>query len=212
MRIDIWSDVVCPWCYLGHRRFALAIQELGLDDIKVTWRAFQLDPDAPPDPTPLAPVIERKYGPGAFDAMVERLVVLGAQVGIEFRFDIAQRVNTGDAHQLLAWADEQHAGEEMRERLFAAYFTEGADLSDRTQLTAQAAAVGLSGAQAGIQLDSGAHVSSVAADMAAARSAGVTGVPAFLVNGEFLIPGAQEVDRLVALLGRIHRRETTGGS
>jgi predicted DsbA family dithiol-disulfide isomerase len=206
MRIDIWSDVVCPWCYLGHRRFVAAAEQLGLDDAEVHWRAFQLDPDAPSGARPLAPVIDAKYGPGAFEVMAERLGGLGHEVGIDFRFDRARRVNTGDAHRLLAWAAERDHGQELLERLFAAYFTEGVDLSSHPALAAQAAAVGLPADEAAAVLDSKQYATAVLEDQAAGRAAGVTGVPSFVVDGNFLIPGAQDVDRLVALLGRIRER------
>lgn len=206
MRIDIWSDVVCPWCYLGHRRFAAALDQLDLEGVEVRWRAFQLDPDAPAEPMPLAPVIEAKYGPGSFESMARRLGQLGGEVGIEYRFDLARRVNTVDAHRLLAWAVDEGRGDLLLERLFAAYFTEGADLSSPEVLAAQADSVGLSRTDAAAVIDSQRYGQSVLDDREAGRAAGVTGVPSFVVDDNFLIPGAQDVDRLVALLGRLHER------
>ena len=105
MRIDIWSDIVCPWCYLGRSRLRSALEQLEwADEVEVRWRAYQLDPRAPAEPGDLRASIERKYGPGAFDQMTTRLTALGQAEGIDYRFDRALRVNTTDAHRLMAWA------------------------------------------------------------------------------------------------------------
>lgn len=208
MRIDIWSDVICPWCYLGHRRLAAALGQLALPDLEVRWRAFQLDPDAPRTPQSLAPVIEAKYGPGSFESMSARLGALGRAEDIDFRFDLARRVHTGDAHRLLAEAALSGRGDALRERLFAAYFTEGADLSSHEVLLAQAAATGMPASTGRAVLDSERHADVVAADQAAASEAGVTGVPAFLLDEAFLIPGAVETPRLAALIRRMCERST----
>jgi predicted DsbA family dithiol-disulfide isomerase len=106
VQIDIWSDVICPWCYLGKRRLERALDELqwGPDDVTVRFHAFQLDPRATREPRDLRAAVDRKYGPGAFDAMNARLTQLGAEIGIDYRFDRALRVSTVDAHRLLAWA------------------------------------------------------------------------------------------------------------
>lgn len=208
MRIDVWSDVVCPWCYLGHRRLAAALAELGDPPVEVHWHAFQLDPRAPAQPQELRPALERKYGPGAFDAMSARLTSLGAEAGIDYRFDLAQRVNTQDAHRLVAWAGGTGAREQglLVERLFRAYFTEGADVSDRGTLAALAAEVGLDREGAVEVLGSDGCAGSVLADQEAARELGITGVPAFVVDERFLIPGAQDVATFVRLLGRALER------
>jgi len=104
MRIDIWSDVVCPWCYLGSRRFAAALDQVGRDGVEIHWRAFQLDPAAPREPGDLRAALDRKYGPGSFDSMTPRLVALGEHEGIDYRCDLALRVNTADAHRLISWS------------------------------------------------------------------------------------------------------------
>lgn len=208
MRIDIWSDVVCPWCYLGHRRFAAAMDQLGPDGFDVRWHAFELDPHAPAEPTELRPVLERKYGPQALESAWERLRSAGDAAGIEYRFDLTKRVNTFDAHRLLLWAgtvdhDLQTA---LLERTFRAYFSEGAVLSDRATLAGLAADVGLDRGEAADALEGGAMADEVRADEAAAREIGITGVPAFVVAEQFVIPGAQEVETLVRLLERARER------
>src|SRR5687767_9257749 len=105
MHIDVWSDVICPWCYLGKRRFERAVASLSWGtEIEVRWRAYQLDPHASADVGDLRAAMERKYGPGAFESMTGRLTALGAPEGIDYRFDLAKRVNTLEAHRLVAWA------------------------------------------------------------------------------------------------------------
>ena len=205
MRIDIWSDMVCPWCYLGHRRFELALDELraeGLDDFDVRWHAFELDPTAPAEPGDLRTVIEKKYGPGAFDGMTGRLTALGDAEGLEYRFDLAQRVNTFDAHRLTAWAatDGPQAQDTMLRRLFRAYFTEGATLSDHEVLAGLAAEVGMDGKAALAVLAGDDFAEDVRADEAMAQDLGVGGVPAFVLDRQFLVSGAQDTETFVRLL------------
>lgn len=204
MRIDIWSDVVCPWCYLGSRRLGLALERLGQPSVMLRWRAFQLDPTAPPEPRDLRRVIEAKYGPGTFGAMTGRLGELGAAVGIDYRFDRAVSVNTRDAHRLLAWAGTVGGGEQdaLARELFRRYFTDGEDVSDHSVLAAAAAAAGLDTGSARSVLGGDAHAAEVDQDRAEAMDRGISGVPTFVVDGTFSLPGAQEVDRLVQLLVR----------
>jgi predicted DsbA family dithiol-disulfide isomerase len=210
MRIDIWSDVICPWCYLGKRRFERAVASLGwADEVHVRWRAYQLDPGASREPGDLRASIERKYGPGAFDGMARRLGALGEQEGIQYRFDRAQRVNTLDAHRLLAWAWAEGGGaaqDALVERLFRAYFTEGANVADPTALAALAGEAGLGREAATAVLDDGGFADEVAADLRGAVERELTGVPAFVVEDRLLVPGAQEVETFVAVLERARQR------
>jgi predicted DsbA family dithiol-disulfide isomerase len=108
VHIDVWSDLVCPWCYLGERRLDRALERLDAHDVVVRWRAYQLDPTATDAPGDLRATLDAKYGAGAFDSMTPRLVALGAAEGIDYRCDLAQRVNTRRGHQLVAAA--WHAG------------------------------------------------------------------------------------------------------
>lgn len=212
VRVDIWSDVICPWCFLGKRRFERALEQLPFaDEIEVRWRAYQLDPTAPKEPGDLRAAIERKYGPGAFDGMTRRLVALGAEEGIAYRFDLAQRVNTVDAHRLLEWAAATAgaaAQDRLQERLFRAYFEEGANVADPAALRGFAVDAGLDGDAAVEILASRAFADEVAADLEGALDRQITGVPAFVVEDRLLIPGAQDVDTLVAVLSRAHERFT----
>lgn len=205
MRIDLWSDVVCPWCYLGEHRLGRAIARLEWgEEISVRWRAFQLDPRAPVEPQDLRRVLDRKYGPGAHEAMTRRLTSLGAAEGLDYRFDRVQRVNTYDAHRLLLWAGTASPGEQMElaRRLFRAYFTEGVDVADQDVLLRLMAEGGLDRDAATEVLRSSAFSDQIDADRESALDRGITGVPAFVIEGQWLIPGAQEVDTMVSLLER----------
>ena len=212
MRIDIWSDIVCPWCYLGARRLDAALDELNWqDDVEITWRAYQLDPSASAEPGDLKRAIERKYGPGAFDSMSNRLTTLGIEAGIEYRFDQALRVNTLDAHRLMAWALAVGTAEQgaLGERLFRAYFTEGRNIADHATLRQCADDAGLDEVEAGEVLAAGSFADEVQADLAAAADRGITAVPTFVIADRLAVPGAQDTETLVNLLTRSRDRLTT---
>ncbi|MDQ2678736.1 MAG: DsbA family oxidoreductase [Actinomycetota bacterium] len=214
MRIDIWSDMVCPWCYLGAARFSAALDIVGREDVEVHWRAYQLDPSAPAEPRDLRTVIDGRYGPGSFDGMTQRLVALGAAEGLEYRFDRARFVNTADSHRLVAWAaDEGDADDQARlvQVLFRSYFTDGADLSSHEALLAAVAEAGLDVDAAAAVLDSERYAAEVSEDQRLARERGITGVPAFVIDDTFLIPGAQEVDHIVSMLERARGKSATAG-
>jgi predicted DsbA family dithiol-disulfide isomerase len=208
MQIDVWSDVVCPWCYLGEHRLRRALDLVAAEGIEVRMRAFQLDPRAPRTPQDLRAVLERKYGPGAFDAMTARLTALGAAEGLDYRFDRVQRVNTFDAHRALAWAGTHGLEQQARlaHALFRAYFTDGANVADHDALAAAIEASGLDGAAGREMLAREAFADEVIADRAAAVELGITGVPAFVLGGEWMIPGAQDVDTFVRVLERARER------
>lgn len=212
MRIDIWSDIVCPWCYLGARRLAAALSRLGWDDeVEIVWRAFQLDPSASSEPGDLGPAIDRKYGPGAFDSMSTRLAALGPEAGIDYRFDRALRVNTLDAHRLMAWAltHGPAAQSALGDRLFLAYFTEGEDVADHVTLRRLAAESGLDATEAGEVLAAGSFADHVQQDLAAAGERGITAVPTFVIADRLAVPGAQDVETMVNLLERARDRLST---
>jgi len=209
VEIEVFSDVVCPWCYLGARRLGLALDELdrtGVVDrstVRVRWRAFQLDPSAPPEAQDLRTAIDRKYGPGAFDGTIRRLTPLGSEVGIDYRFDLARRVNTLDAHRLMAWAATQPPGQDaLAEGLFEAYFTRGDDVSDHSTLVRIAGDAGLEADAAAELLAGDGGTDAVLADRAEAERLDVTGVPTFRVDGAAIIPGAQDVETVVRVLAR----------
>ena len=209
MHIDVWSDMVCPWCYLGSRRLATALERFAEahpdQEVTVRWRAFELDPGAPPEPQELRPVLEKKYGPGAFDAMTGRLVSLGGPEGIDYRFDRAQRVNTFDSHRLVAWAAtlDPDAQDRLVAGIFHAYFTDGADVSDHGVLADLATAAGLDRDAAVEVLASGAFADEVRTEESAARDRDITGVPAVVIDDRVLVPGAQEAETFLRVLEKV---------
>ena len=210
MQIDLWSDFACPWCALGLYRLEAALRQFAhADDVTVVHRAFELDPRAPARRTQsMTDMLATKYGmsPAQIHAGHERLTALGAEVGLEFRFDRAQMGNTFDAHRL-ARAARGTAGEnDLFKGLFGAYFTDGALLSDHETLARVAAEAGMDSATVAAVLSSEAYASDVRSDEATARELGITGVPHFLINGKWSVPGAQDVETLVLALDRAWER------
>jgi len=210
VQIDLWSDFACPWCALGLYRLEAALGQFAhADDVTVVHRAFELDPRAPARRTQsMAEVLATKYGmsPAQVHAGHERLTSLGAEVGLEFRFDRIQLGNTFDAHRLTRAARGTVVEKDLVKRLFGAYFTEGALLSDHEVLAGVAADAGMDPDAVAAVLSSEAHASDVRADEATARELGITGVPHFLINGKWSVPGAQDVETLVIALDRAWER------
>ena len=208
MRIEVWSDVVCPWCYLGKKRLEEALAGLGFaDEVEVRWRAFQLDPTATAEPKDLRVALERKYGPGAFEGMQRRLGALGADAGIDYRFEDVLRVTSVPALMLVAWVEERHGPEtagRLHDRMFRAYFTEGANIADAENLLTWASEVGVDRDEAAEAVATGAGREAVVRDLEEAAERQITGVPAFLVAGRALIPGAQDVETMRAIITRVH--------
>ncbi len=215
MRIDVWSDVVCPWCYLGKKRLEAALVELDFaDEVDVRWRAFQLDPTASTEPKDLRVAIDRKYGPGSFEGMSRRLGALGAEVGIDYRFDLAQRVTSVPALMLVAWVEQARGPEtaaRLHDRLFRAYFTEGANVADPDNLVDWAVEVGADRQLAAEAVAAGAGRDAVVHDLEAATQRQITGVPAFVIEDKALIPGAQDVETFKIMLTRLHDKYAAAG-
>lgn len=197
LTIDIVSDVVCPWCYLGEKRLDAALAEESRP-VAVRWRPYQLDPTIPEGGLDRAEYMERKFGrDGRLQAIHERLARLGAEVGIPFAFDKIQRSpNTLDAHRLIRWAASEGKQREVVDRLFRAYFIEGRDVGDRAVLPDIASASGLDAEVVGKLLAEGADTDAVRRDIAEAQAIGVTGVPFFIFAGRVGVAGAQEVSVL----------------
>ncbi len=208
MRIDVFSDVVCPWCYLGKTRLEAALDRLPFgDQVQVHWRAFQLDPTATEEPQDLRTALERKYGPGSFDAMNQRLLALGGAAGLDYRFDRAVRVSSLPALRLVAWVEAEHgleAAHALHDRLFLAYFTEGANIAVADNLVGWAVEVGADEDAARTAVATQAGADAVQADLDWARAARISSVPSFVIDQRHLIPGAQDVDTMVALLTQVH--------
>ncbi|MFT5683783.1 MAG: putative DsbA family dithiol-disulfide isomerase [Myxococcota bacterium] len=210
MRIDIWSDIACPFCYIGKRHLEAAL-ETSESDVEVVWHSFELDP-TPRDPnasTDIVAVLMAKYRQSRpqIEAMVERVEAMGAASGLSFRFGDSVRVNTFDAHRTLHLAAEHGCQDAAKERLLAAYFTEGADLSRPEVLAELLAEVGLPPETVLAALDSDAYTDAVRADEKMAREIGVQGVPFFVFNQKYAVSGAQPVDVFQRMLAQCQADE-----
>ena len=194
LTIDVVSDVVCPWCYLGEKRLAAALAE-ETEAVIVRWRPYQLDPTIPRGGLDRVEYMERKFGrDGRLEAVHDNLVRLGAEVGLPFAFDrITRAPNTLDAHRVIRWSASTGAQEAVIDRLFRAYFVEGRDVGDRTVLLDIAAENGLDVELVSRLLEQDADVEAVQAEIAEAQAIGVTGVPFFIFAGRLGVPGAQDV-------------------
>ena len=206
--MDIWSDVVCPWCYIGKRRFEAALTRLDDLDVEVTYRPFQLDPGAPTDSTmPVSEAYSRKFGgPARAQEIIDKVTRVAAEDGLDFRLDQAKRANTHSAHRLLWWAlDASHgiAQGALKERLLRAYFTEGLDVSDHAVLTGLAGDVGADRDAAARFLAGDEGTDVVDEQLAGAADSGITAVPTYVVADTWAIPGAQHPDVFVAALRRL---------
>jgi len=207
VKVEIWSDVVCPWCYIGKRNLEAALAQFShADQVSVEWRSFELDPTTPRRvELSMDEVLERRYGmsPDEASAANRQMTELAAKVGLEYHLDRVQIGNTFDAHRLIHLADHQGLAQAMKERLLAAYFTEGRAVSDPAVLAELAAEVGLDPARVDEVLSGDEFAAEVRADEARAVEFGSTGVPFFVVDGRFGIPGAQPPDVLLRLLERV---------
>lgn len=206
MQVDVWSDVVCPWCYVGLANLDAALADLDLgEDVDVVLHSFQLDPGARTrSPEEAVEGLARKYGTtvGAIRARQAHLVTLGAERGIDFRFDRAWSGNTFDAHRLLHLARERGVQRELKGRLGRAYFTDGEPIGEHDTLRRAALDVGLDPGEVDAVLSRDDYADAVQADIAAARDMDVTGVPFFVVDGRLALAGAQPPE----VLGRVLRK------
>jgi len=212
VKVDIWSDVVCPWCYIGKRRFEAALRRFpAAADVTVTFRAFQLDPGAPPGAaTPVREVYERKFGPGQADGMIERVTTMAADEGLTFDMDRALRANTLLAHRLLWLAGERGVQDALKERLLRAYFSEGRNVGDPDTLADLAAECGLDREAVLGFLASDAGRAEVAGDLTEALELGITAVPTYVFDGRWSVPGAQDPDTFLRVLERVAELEAAG--
>jgi predicted DsbA family dithiol-disulfide isomerase len=195
VKIEIWSDVVCPWCYIGKRRLERALGEFEhADEVEITWRSFQLNPDAPAGTAePTLDYLARRFGPqGA--SMTSRVAELGRGEGLDLNFATALTVNTLDAHRVLHLATDLGQGGAVKERLLRAHFTEGADLSDPDTLARLAGQAGVDPDRARAVLASDEYADAVHADAAQCRALGANGVPFFVIDRRYGISGAQPAE------------------
>jgi predicted DsbA family dithiol-disulfide isomerase len=205
--IQVWSDVICPWCYIGKRRLEKALTEFR-GDVRVTYRAYQLDATPVPQPRPIKEVMAAHFGGSErADQMFAHVTSVAAGDGLILNFDKAIAANTFDAHRLVAWATGQDRQAEMVDALQRAHFGDGIDIGSRPALADVAAGLGLDRAAALAYLESDAGTGAVNADLSEARELGITSVPTFVIDGKYEVQGAQEPSTLLAALEEITRRE-----
>lgn len=209
MFVEIWSDVVCPWCYIGKRRFEKAAAELADEvDLRVVYRAYQLDPTASPgSSTPVVEAYARKFGgPERAAQIIAHVSAVAAEEGIEFRMDRALRANTLLAHRLLWLAEATGHQQALKERLLRAYFCDGLDVGDPEVLAQCAADVGMPGERVLAFLHSDDGTVQVLEQLRAAADAEITAVPTFVLDGRWAIPGAQDPETFVTVIRRLLER------
>ncbi|MGX6510501.1 DsbA family oxidoreductase [Rhodococcus sp. SJ-2] len=202
--IEIWSDIACPWCYIGKRRFSAALADFPQRDrVTVTWRSYQLAPETPAGlrKPEIEALVEMKGMPAEqVRHMFAQVSATAAQVGLDIEFDTVIAANTFDAHRLLHLAGDKR--DELLEALFRAHFVEGKIVDDREELVRIAASVGLDADEIRTDLESDAAADAVRADLLEARQLGVTGVPFFVADRAVAVSGAQPEDVFRALLER----------
>ena len=208
MRIEVYSDIACPWCYLGERRLERALKSFpGGDDVEVVFRPFQLDPSTPEQAVPLLSQLEKKFGPQA-RAMTRQITEAGEEEGIDFDWGRALAVNTVTAHRLLRLAEQEYGPDAQRAlagKLFEAHFEEGGDVGDFGELTALAVEAGLDAKRVTAYLASGEGLEETKAEIAAARDLGVTAVPTFVIDERYAVQGAQPPEIFLQVLEQSRR-------
>jgi|HubBroStandDraft_1064217.scaffolds.fasta_scaffold33090_3 predicted DsbA family dithiol-disulfide isomerase len=205
LRIDVFSDMICPWCFLGKHQLERAIAEHSSSSLQVHFRPYMLNPDTPPEGVARAEYFKKRFGsnPASLDAAHARLEDLGGQVGIRFAFDRAERIpNTIAAHALARWAAEQHLEATVVERLFTAYFTEGRDIGNHGTLADIAAEAGLDRHEVCGRLARETDFDAVREEADAARTEGITGVPFYIFGERLAVSGAQPPDVLSKVIAR----------
>lgn len=213
MRIDIVSDLVCPWCYVGRRRLALALAERPALAPEILWHPFELNPDIPPGGVPRERWWRERFGsPERLAEMLGHLVSIGLALEIEFDFSaIEVQPNTRLAHELMHAAGEHGRADALAEGLFAAYFTRGGNLGDPEHLATVAAQCGLDDDTIEAALRDRAHAATVDEHLRQVREAGVSGVPTFIFGGRHAFSGAQEPAFLLQVLDELARLGEEGG-
>ena len=216
MRLEIFSDVVCPWCYIGKRRFDRAVANLATAGInlilEVNYRPFQLDPTAPLGaPSPVRDAYAKKFGSQErADESLKHVTTVAATEGIYFQMDIAIRANTSRAHRLIALAQTTELDHtKLKESLMIAYFCEGRDISNIDTLIDIGEAFGLDHAQVSEMLNSEQNSQQLDADLSRARELGVTAVPTYVFNEQWSVPGAQDSETFERVLKKLIQQETS---
>jgi predicted DsbA family dithiol-disulfide isomerase len=211
MKVEIWSDVACPWCYLGKRRFESALAQFEhRDEVEVVWRSYELDPSAPQtSDVKVNQVLSKKHGMSAdqVNMTTSRISALGTEVGIDYHFEKAQYANTFDAHRLLHLAARHDLQDAAKERFLKAYFSEGAAIGDHETLVRLISEVGIDPDEARTVLNGDEYADEVRADVRRARMFGVNGVPFFAIDEKYGISGAQPTEVFSEVLEKVWGEE-----
>ncbi|MFE7844962.1 DsbA family protein [Microbacterium sp. NPDC057407] len=217
IKIDVWSDIACPWCYIGKRNLEKGLAEASGDQdapvVDVVFHSFELSPDTPVDfDGGEADYLATHKGISADQArqMLDRVTGVAAEAGLDYRFDLLKHTNTVKAHELLHFAKEQGRQHELAERLMSAYFTEGRHLGQEDELVDLAADAGLDPEAAREALRSERYLPAVRADQAQAQAYGINGVPFFVIDGKYGVSGAQPAEAFAQIVRQVweeHRDE-----
>ena len=206
MKVEIYSDIACPWCYIGKRRFEKALAAFPRrDEVEVVFRPYQLDPAASSSGAPLIERLERKFGANA-GAMTQRVTETARTEGLEMHFDRAISANTLDAHRLLWLAEREYGAavqHEVADRLFAAHFTDGVDIANREELVAVAVAAGMERERVSVFLASDEAKDAVKAEIRAAQELGITAVPTFIFDGQYAVQSGQPAPIFLQVLEQV---------
>jgi len=208
--IDVWSDIACPWCYIGKRNLETGLAQTADDadapQVEVTFHSFELSPDTPVDfeGDEIDFLAGHKGMPrDRVSEMLEQVTGVAAGSGLEYRFDLLQHTNTVKAHELLHFAKAQGRQNEMAERLMSAYFTEGKHVGRVDDLVELAVEVGLEAEEVRDALESNRHLADVRADQAQAQAYGIQGVPFFVIDGKYGVSGAQPADAFAQITRQV---------
>lgn len=208
MRVEIWSDVVCPWCYIGKRRLERALEQYEhADEVDIVWRSFQLDPSVPRGTrVPVPQMLATKYGrtPDEVRAMNAQVTALAAEEGLDYHLDRSIMVNTLDAHRLTHLAASHGLGGQAHERLLRAQLVEGQTLDDPETLIQLGTEIGLPEDEIRAAVTSDAYQSEVDADIRDGHRLGVSGVPFFALNRTYAVSGAQSAEIFLSALRTAH--------
>jgi len=203
LQLDVISDVICPWCYIGKRNLDAALSKLEDIRINLIWRPYQLDPRTPPEGYDRRTQIERKFGADGAKQISEKILAASQGTGIDFAFDKIDRTpNTLNAHRLIRWAASTGQQHVIAEALFSAYFEQGRDVGDVEVLLDIAATHDMDTKLLGELFASDADMAATRNDDAAGRDLGIAGVPTFLAGGKFMLSGAQDPDYLLRFFAK----------
>ncbi len=204
MRVDIFVDVVCPWCFIGKRQFERALAMRPDVSPQKAWRPFQLNPDMPAEGMPADQFFAAKFGSAAgVEERRKQVAGIGSAVGIDFAFDrIARQPNTLDAHRLIRYAVKRGRGDAMVEALFTAHFTAGRDIGDRVALAAIAGENGLDAREAEVFLQGGEETAAILGEDQEARRIGISAVPCYIFDRQYGFAGARDPEFFLSILDR----------